>query len=96
MLIAYPCEIWQFSLRTRGLSITWIASCLFASFNSLVNPIALENISWKYYFVFLAVLILYSITEYYMYPETKGRSLEEIQTLFESENLEPTSTRATD
>ncbi|KAL7650983.1 hypothetical protein ACMYSQ_010737 [Aspergillus niger] len=96
LLIAYPCEIWQFSLRTRGLSITWIASCLFASFNSLVNPIALENISWKYYFVFLAVLILYGITEYYMYPETKGRSLEEIQTLFESENLEPTSTRATD
>ncbi|OJZ86493.1 hypothetical protein ASPFODRAFT_133595 [Aspergillus luchuensis CBS 106.47] len=96
LLIAYPCEIWQFSLRTRGLSITWISSCLFASFNSLVNPIALETISWKYYFVFLAVLIVYGITEYYMYPETKDRSLEEIQRLFESENPKPTSSRTTD
>ncbi|PWY69968.1 MFS general substrate transporter [Aspergillus eucalypticola CBS 122712] len=95
LLIAYPCEIWQFSLRIRGLSITWISSCLFASFNSLDNPIALETISWKY-FVFLKVLIVYGITEYYMYPETKGRSLEEIQRLFQSENPEPTSSRATD
>ncbi|KAJ5615379.1 hypothetical protein N7537_000493 [Penicillium hordei] len=45
LLVAYLCEIWQFTLRSKGLSLTWIASCLFASFNSLVNPIALDAIS---------------------------------------------------
>jgi hypothetical protein len=49
----------------------------------LVNPIALDAIAWKYYFVFLAVLIIYAVTEYFTYPETKGYSLEQIQGLFD-------------
>lgn len=72
------------------MSLTWIAATLFASFNSLINPIALDAIAWKYYFVFLAVLVAYGITEYFLYPETKGRSLEQIKLLFEDVETDET------
>ncbi|KAK9239406.1 general substrate transporter [Lipomyces kononenkoae] len=85
LLIAYPCEIWQFNLRSRGLTLTWIAAVVFASFNGLVNPIALDAIQWKYYFLFLGVLITYGITAHFLYPETRGYSLERIGVLFDEE-----------
>ncbi|PYI10923.1 general substrate transporter [Aspergillus sclerotiicarbonarius CBS 121057] len=88
LLTAYPCEIWQFNLRSKGLSLTWISSSVFAVFNSLVNPIALEAIGWKYYFVFLVVLLVYGATEYFLYPETKGYSLEQIRTLFDGDETD--------
>lgn len=55
-------------------------------FNTFVNPIALAAIEWKYYFVFVAVLIMFGITAYLFYPETKGYTLEQIAFIFDGEN----------
>jgi hypothetical protein len=32
---------------------------------------ALENIGWKYYVVFVIVVILFGFTAYFFYPETR-------------------------
>ncbi|ORY58869.1 general substrate transporter [Pseudomassariella vexata] len=85
-LTAYPCEIWPFRLRSRGLTVTWVASITAIFFNTFVNPIALATIGWKYYIVFVVVLLVMLVTVYFWYPETGGRSLEQIATIFDGED----------
>jgi MFS family permease len=76
--IAYPVEILPFHQRAKGLSICLTVVFSAGFFNQYVNPIALAAIAWKYYFVYLACLVLFLILIYFLFPETKGRTLEEI------------------
>ncbi|KAJ5257110.1 Major facilitator superfamily domain general substrate transporter [Penicillium angulare] len=85
-LTSYPCEIWPFRLRSRGLTVTWVAAIVGMFFNTFVNPIALAAIGWKYYFVFVAVLSMFGGTAFFYYPETKGYSLEQIAVIFDGED----------
>lgn len=55
-------------------------------FNTFVNPIALEAIAWKYYFVFIVVLLTMCFTVYFYYPETKGYTLEHMAVIFDGED----------
>jgi hypothetical protein len=52
-------------------------------FNVFVNPIALESIAWKYYIVYVGLLILITATVYFFYPETNGHTLEEMARVFD-------------
>ncbi|KAM0286489.1 hypothetical protein ACHAQH_000915 [Verticillium albo-atrum] len=47
-LTTYPCEIWQFSLRSRGLTVAWCTTVASILLNTFVNAIALEAIGWRY------------------------------------------------
>ncbi|KAH7118328.1 sugar transporter [Dactylonectria macrodidyma] len=85
-LTAYPCEIWQFSLRSRGLAVTWVSTVAAIFFNTFVNAIALDAIQWKYYFVFIGMLTLLWLTVYFAYPETRGHTLEQMAVIFDGEN----------
>ncbi|KAJ0379865.1 hypothetical protein COL26b_002018 [Colletotrichum chrysophilum] len=85
-LTAYPCEIWQYSLRSRGLTVTWCASVVAIFINTFVNPIALEAIAWKYYIVFIVVLFCLLIVSYLYYPETRGHTLEQIAVIFDGDS----------
>ena len=85
-LTAYPCEIWQFSLRSRGYTVTWVSAVAAIFFNTFVNSIALEAIAWKYYIVFIAVLAVMLVTVYFLYPETRGYTLEQIAVVFDGED----------
>lgn len=86
LLFSYPAEIWNYMNRSRGLVVVQISSFLALIFNLFVNSIALENIAWKYYFVFLAVIIAVIITAYFAYPETRGHTLEEMALVFDKES----------
>ncbi len=90
LLLAYPAEIWTFSLRAKGVAISMVANYVALIFNQLINPIALEAIAWKYYIVFLVILIVILGTVYFCYPETKGYSLEEIVVIFDGEQARVT------
>ncbi|PYH44690.1 general substrate transporter [Aspergillus saccharolyticus JOP 1030-1] len=83
LLTSYPCEIWPYRLRSRGLTVTWCATIAAMFFNTFVNPIALDAIAWKYYIVFIVVLAVFGVTVYFFYPETKGYSLEEMAGIFD-------------
>jgi hypothetical protein len=60
-----------------------------------VNPIALEAIGWKYYFVFVGVLVVFGLTAYFYYPETRGYSLEQMAVIFDGEDAEVDSPEKT-
>ncbi|KAF1347164.1 sugar transporter [Delphinella strobiligena] len=82
-LVAYPCEIWPYTLRSRGLTVAWLSASLAILFNTFINPIALDSIGWRYYIVFIVVLIFFGLTAFFFYPETKGHSLEQIAVIFD-------------
>lgn len=86
LIVAYPVEIWPYSLRSRGLTVTWVTAILAIFFNTFINPIALEAIGWKYYIVFVAVLVIMCLTTYFFYPETRGHSLEQMAVIFDGED----------
>ncbi|KAJ6186477.1 hypothetical protein N7519_007778 [Penicillium mononematosum] len=90
LLLAYPAEIWTTSLRAKGVAISTISNYMALIFNQLINPIAFERISWKYYFVFLAVLLVVLVVVWKTYPETRGRSLEDIAFIFDGEDARVT------
>lgn len=95
LVLAYPAEIWTFSLRAKGVAISQMANFGALLFNQLINPIAFEAISWKYYIVFLVILFIVLVTIYKTYPETHGYSLEEIAVIFDGESARVTDVVST-
>ncbi|KAH7028974.1 lactose permease [Microdochium trichocladiopsis] len=83
MLHAYPVEIFQYTLRGRGLSVTLMASTTGLIVGNQVNPIAMKAIAWKYYIVFCCILACLVVIIYFLFPETRGHTLEEIREIFE-------------
>ena len=43
----------------------------------------MENIGYRYYIVFCCLLAVFLAVTYFVFPETKGRSLEEIAEIFD-------------
>ncbi|KAF1961622.1 sugar transporter [Byssothecium circinans] len=88
LLIAYPAEIWPYHLRARGIALTMISTVAALSFNTFINPIALDAIGWKYYVVFAVILVFVTGTIWFFYPETKGHTLEEMAVIFDGPGSE--------
>jgi hypothetical protein len=55
-------------------------------FNQYVNPIGIEALGWKFYIVYVVVLVLECLAIYFLYVETKGPALEEIALLFDGDS----------
>ncbi|KAH6695665.1 general substrate transporter [Plectosphaerella plurivora] len=83
LMVSYPVEIWPYSLRSYGLSVLWVTAAIAVFVNIFVNPIAFDAIQWKYYLVFLVILVSGAVIIYFVFPETRGHSLEEIARIFE-------------
>jgi sugar porter (SP) family MFS transporter len=81
--ILYVNEIWPSRLRAKGTSVFWLSQAIATCFNQYVNPIALQRISWKYYFVYVGVLVVVLVFMIIYVPETKGLSLEEVHRKFD-------------
>ncbi|KAF9480316.1 general substrate transporter [Pholiota conissans] len=86
LIVTYAVEILPYNLRSKGFTIFNFTICLSLIFNQYVNPIALQNIGWKYYTVYIAWLSfeLAFICRYLV--ETKNRTLEETAALFDGDD----------
>lgn len=85
LLLAYPTEIFPFSLRSKGVTICLAATSVSLIISAFCNSIAMDNIGWRYYIVFCVILFICVLNTFFFYPETKGYSLEEIAVLFDGE-----------
>lgn len=54
LLVGYTVEILPFSLRAKGMCYMFAFVDIALFFNTYVNPIALEDIGWKYYIVYVS------------------------------------------
>ncbi|KAJ0358813.1 hypothetical protein COL154_008854 [Colletotrichum chrysophilum] len=85
LLFLYPTEILPFRLRAMGLSILVFANKAASFLNQFVNPIGMKSLSWKYYLFYVGWLLVEIAVFYFLYPETKGYSLERMQEVFGEE-----------
>ncbi|EWG49264.1 hypothetical protein FVEG_08841 [Fusarium verticillioides 7600] len=83
LLQAYTVEIFPYTLRSRGVSVMYVSTFVGLVVGNQVNPIAMKNIGWKYYIVFCCILACLIVVIWFLFPETKGHTLEEIQAIFE-------------
>ncbi|KAI1034203.1 hypothetical protein LB503_012432 [Fusarium chuoi] len=82
----YCTEIFPTSIRAKGVSYSVIGLFIMTLIYTQPAPIAFAQVGWKYYLVFVIVPLLGAPVVYFMFPETKGLSLEEIGTLFDDGN----------
>lgn len=81
----YPSEIMPTPIRAAGNAVA------FCTFNAItimlvqVTPIAIEHIAWRFFLIFIITDAIFITVVYFVYPETVGRTLEEIAALFGDE-----------
>ncbi|RBR24852.1 uncharacterized protein FIESC28_02342 [Fusarium coffeatum] len=88
--VAYSVEVLPYSIRAKGMGVYVLATKCAAFVNQYVNPVGLENIGWRYYIVYVAVLVVESFIAYGWFLETKGKALEEIAVIFNGESADVT------
>ncbi|KAL2865313.1 general substrate transporter [Aspergillus lucknowensis] len=81
----YVTEVLPTHLRAKGTNVMQIAATCALVFNGYANPVAMEAISWRYYIVYCCVIAVEVAVVWFAFPETKGRSLEEVAVLFDGE-----------
>ncbi|KAN0091350.1 Sugar transporter domain containing protein [Tylopilus felleus] len=78
-----PSEIFPLHLRSTGISITTSATWMSNFIIGLASPVMLARIpNGGTYFFFAGFAILAFLTTLFFYPETKGRTLEEMDAAF--------------
>lgn len=82
----YPVEVLSFEMRAKGMAF----SNLFTSIGLLANQfgvsVSLVNIAWQTYIVFTCWCAVQAGILWYLVPETKNRTLEELDAIFHSPN----------
>ncbi|KAJ5919868.1 hypothetical protein N7454_009703 [Penicillium verhagenii] len=84
---AYPPEIIPLYIRSKAVSLATFFNwaCNFAL--TFFTPPAFEHIQWKIYCLFGTFCITASIHVFFLFQETCGKSLEEIDVMFENESI---------
>lgn len=81
----YVPEIMNQEVRAKGTAVAVICNVLVNIVFNQISPIAFSNVGFKYYGVFIALNCVGAIVVFFFFPETKGKSLEEINALFGEE-----------
>ncbi|KAH7141541.1 general substrate transporter [Dactylonectria estremocensis] len=79
----YITEILPFSIRMRGQACYQLFATSFSLLSTYAVPVGLENMKWKFYIIFIPWVVIEFTVLYFIYPETKGPSLEEIAFIFD-------------
>jgi hypothetical protein len=75
-------EIFPSHIRAQGTGFSMMGLYLADIILLVAGPIALDKISWKFFLVLIIPTALHIVFVYFMCPETKGRSLEDINAQF--------------
>ena len=82
----YPVEVLSFELRAKGMAFSSLSVNAAGLLNQFAWPISLKQIGWKTYFVFMVWCAIQTAVFYFFLPETKERTLEELDEVFAAKN----------
>lgn len=82
----YPVEVLSFEMRAKGMAFSSLAVNAAGLLNQFAWPVALAAISWRTYIIFTIWCAIQGTVIYFFIPETKARTLEELDIIFESKN----------
>ncbi|EIM81448.1 general substrate transporter [Stereum hirsutum FP-91666 SS1] len=78
----YCAEVMNNDTRARGMGIHILISNIAGFINTFANSVGLGKLGWKYYFVFVAWNLVACGLWYFFCVETRGRTLEELEDVF--------------
>jgi sugar porter (SP) family MFS transporter len=78
----YPAEINPIRTRAKANAVSTCTNWLFNFTVVMITPVMIANIGWATYLVFAIINACFFPIIYLFYPETKKRSLEEIDIIF--------------
>ncbi|KAK7447379.1 hypothetical protein VKT23_014089 [Stygiomarasmius scandens] len=78
----YCAEVMKQDMRAKGMAVHILISNCAGFINTFANSVGLKNLGWKYYFVFVGWNICASILWFFFCVETRGRTLEELEEVF--------------
>lgn len=84
----YPSEIFSTGLRAKGNSMSTAANWLGNFIVAMIAPILFQYAKYWTFLLFGILNVFFLIPIYLWYPETKGKSLEEIEVLFATEEIQ--------
>ncbi|KAK7222810.1 hypothetical protein V2G26_010813 [Clonostachys chloroleuca] len=83
----YASEIFPANCRSKGLGISQSGASLGSIIVGQVWPVAVSNIGPRVYFIFMSFNVFAAILVYSCYPETKKKTLEELDAQFGKLNI---------
>ncbi|KAH8905695.1 general substrate transporter [Coniochaeta sp. PMI_546] len=82
----YPVEVLSFEMRAKGMAFSSLAVNAAGLLNQFAWPVAMRNIGWKTYIIFTIQDAIQAAIIWWFIPETKGRTLEELDEIFHDKN----------
>lgn len=89
----YAAEVWSLGTRATGMGIAALGNWLFNFALNMFLPPAFINIKWRIFIVFGVLCIGAAVWFFLLYPETCGKTIEEIEIMFSKEGPRPWQTR---
>ncbi|CED83389.1 hexose transport-related protein [Phaffia rhodozyma] len=83
VLYSYPAEVQTYSLRSKGLLVWNTLNQCMGVYATWVDVVALESIGYKYYIVYMPLVIIQWCLAYRYMVETHSYTLEEITQAFD-------------
>jgi len=85
----YPVEVLALAIRAKGLGLYGLVQGLAGTVNNYGISVGIGKIGYKIWVVFIAYNFLQLIASYFLFPETHGLTLEEIDAVFETPGIAP-------
>lgn len=82
----YPSELYPLRVRGKAVALATSANWAFNFALAYFVPPAFANIKWEVYILFGVFCVAMFIHVFFMFPETSGKPLEEIEELFTNTN----------
>lgn len=89
----YAAEVWSLGTRATGMGLASLSNWLFNFALGMFLPPGFINIQWKIFIVFGVLCLVFAVWVYLLFPETCGKTLEEIEFMFSKEGPHPWKTR---
>ncbi|KAK5745771.1 hypothetical protein LTR17_001273 [Elasticomyces elasticus] len=80
----YPVEVLSFEMRAKGMGFSSLSVAVGGLLNQFAWPISLAKIGWHTYIIFIVWDAIQWGVWYTIMPETKNRTLEELDKIFEA------------
>lgn len=91
----YPVECLRYESRAKGMGMYNFFVNIAGFYNTFVTEIGFTGASWRYYFLFIFWDALEVMFIYFLFVETKGRTLEELTAIFIANKPVQTSLKKT-
>jgi len=89
----YAAEVWSLETRATGMALAATANWVFNFALGMFTPPAFLNIKYKTFLIFGVLCIASAVQTWFTYPETCGKTIEEVEEMFAKGGPKPWQTK---